>query len=156
MLQAEVLSPTVAQTGPMASILPSADADGAAVLAPRVFELTYLAVEMDARDLWREKQALVVAQFVEALRLADLRGKQELYLDNIAPWIKVGQADTGQVPIIQDKIQRHLDTACQQMGREMPVCRLDLRHGTFGIRCYLGRTKPTDHVYEEDLISDSR
>ena len=111
---------------------------------------------MDGRNLWREPQDVAVAQLAEALRLADLRGKSELYICNIAPWIKVGQADTGQVPIIQDKILRYLQAASQQLDRDVPACRLDLRHGEFGIRCYLGRMKPTDHVYEEDLFSDSR
>jgi hypothetical protein len=156
MLQAEVLSPMTTKSASFASILPTKGHEDSSVVSPQLFELTYQAVEMDARDLWREKQDIVVAQLVEAVRLAELRGKQELYLCNITPWIKVGQADTGQVPIIQDKILDHLRLACEKLEREMPVTRLDLRQGEFGVRCYLGRMKPTDHVYEEDWLSDSR
>jgi len=156
MFQAQVLSPTAPTTVPSASLLASMDIRQDAVVAPRIFEMTFRAVEMDGRNLWREQSEVAVGQLAEAMRLADLRGKPELYINDITPWITVGQADTGQVPIIQDRIMRSLRTACKQIKRDMPVCRLDLRRGEFGLRCYLGRTKPSDHVYEEDLISDSR
>lgn len=156
MLQAEVLSPPAPTTVPPVSMLDSMEIRHSAVVAPRMFEMTFRAVEMDGRNLWREPAEVAIGQLAEAMRLADLRGKPELYINDITPWITVGQADTGQVPIIQDRIMRSLRAACKQIKRDMPVCRLDLRRGEFGIRCYLGRMKPSDHVYEEDMISDSR
>ena len=157
MIQAEVFSPaTPRAVNPTTVPTPRMDKTSTANVAARMFEMTYQAVEMDGRNLWREKRAAAVSQLVEAVRLADLRGKAELYICDITPWIKVGQADTGQVPIIQDRIQENLRIACEQIGREMPVCRLDLRRGEFGIRCYLGKNRPVDFIHAEDLISDSR
>ena len=93
---------------------------------------------------------------VEAVRLADLRAKPELKINNISPWIAVGSDASCQVPILQKKIQNYLAQACKTLKRAVPECRLDLSHGAYGIRCYLGRTKPTDHVFDEDFVSDSR
>ncbi|MGR3290387.1 MAG: hypothetical protein ACU0C9_04235, partial [Paracoccaceae bacterium] len=79
-----------------------------------------------------------------------------LKINNITPWIAVGNLESRQIPIIQKKIEHRLASACKQIRRPVPDSRLDLTHGVYGIRCYLGRTKPTDHVYDEDLLSDSR
>ncbi len=118
--------------------------------------ITYSAVEMDGQNLWREQAQVAYRQFGEAIRLAELRGKSELLICNIAPWIKIGIDDTSQVPEIEHHILEILAAACQFLGRQMPECRLDLRHGEFGIRCYMGRDMPSDHIFEEDWLSDSR
>ncbi len=128
----------------------------AGVHTPRLLGMNYSAVEMDGRNLLREQDNVVVAQLCEAMRLADLRGKEELLIENITPWVKVGRTDTSKVPVVQDKIERLIQAACRQIGRASPVCRLDLRHGIFNIRCYLGRTRPSDFVHDEDMLSDSR
>ncbi len=138
------------------ALLPDTGPKSVCAVMPLAFEITYQAIEIDGRTLARDQADTVIARLGEALRIAQLRSKSELYIDNIAPEIRVGQSDTGQVPIIQDRILAHLRAACEEAGREMPTCRLDLRHGHFGIRCYLGRAKPTDYVYEQDLFSDNR
>ncbi len=127
-----------------------------ASLASNLFSITYMAVEMDGRNLWKERAEVAVAQLCEAIRLADLRGKSELLIEDIAPWIGVGQADTRRVPVIQERIERHLEAACRELGHDMPVCRLDLNRNRFALRCYLGRMKPTDYLHPEDLFSDNR
>jgi len=53
MLQAEVLSPPAPTTVPPVSMLDSMDIRHSAVVAPRIFEMTFRAVEMDGRNLWR-------------------------------------------------------------------------------------------------------
>ncbi|HHS89516.1 MAG TPA: hypothetical protein ENJ26_04030 [Rhodobacteraceae bacterium] len=156
MLQAEALTPTPTHAFSSGETRHSPNAALSVALAPRLLSMNYMAVEMDGRNLLRGPEDVAVAQFCEALRLADLRGKEELLVENIAPWVKVGHTDTSRVPIVQDKIERYIAAACRKIGRDIPVCRLDLRHGVFNIRCYLGRMKPSDFVHDEDLISDSR
>jgi len=127
-----------------------------AAASTRLIEMSFRAVELDGRNLWREPEDVAVGQLAEAIRLADLRGKPELKINNITPWIAVGNLESRQIPIIQKKIEHRLASACKQIRRPVPDSRLDLTHGVYGIRCYLGRTKPTDHVHDEDLLSDSR
>ncbi len=124
--------------------------------AAQMFELGFQSIEMDAANLCSVPEDVAIGQLAEAIHLADQRAKPELNINNIAPWINVGQKEAAQVPIIQDKIQQQLAAACLKLKRAIPECRLDLRQGEFGIRCYMGRFKPTDHIFEEDLISDSR
>ena len=57
---------------------------------------------------------------------------------------------------IETQILDILADVCTKLGHEMPVCRLALQNGEFSIRCYLGRDKPTDHVFGEDWLSDTR
>ena len=156
MLPAEAIAPTTSRNAPAGRLEPEHAGASALAQLPRLLAMTYSTVTMDGRNLWREHADVAVAQLSEALRLADLRGKQELLIENITPWIEVGQPETGRVPVIQKRIERHLAAACRRIGRDEAVCRLDLNRGIFSIRCYLGRMKPTDYVYEEDLISDSR
>ncbi len=124
--------------------------------ALKKFKVAYQSIEFDGCGLWHEQDQVAVNQLAEALRVAEAHGKFELNINNFTPWIKIGEDETKQVPIIQQDIQRNLATACEKLGRDIPESRLDLQRGEFAIRCYLGRTKPTDHIYEEDLISDSR
>ena len=122
----------------------------------QLIEMTFRAVELDGQDLWREQTDGMIGQLAEASRLADLRDKTELKINNFAPWIEVGCHESCQVPILQQKIQRSLAAACKKLKRRVPASRLSLARGQYGIRCYLGRNKPTDHVYDEDFASDSR
>jgi len=156
MLHAEALSPIAPIPAPLAALQVPANLAISEPDAPRMFEVTFSAVEMDGQNLWREQAEVAFGQFGEAIRLAELRGKSELLICNIAPWIKIGIDDTSQVSEIELHILKILSAACQFLGRRMPECRLDLRHGEFGIRCYMGRDMPSDHVFEEDLLSDSR
>lgn len=156
MLHVDTLSPTPNAAPSGAVIKNSAGKKGATSAQTRLIDISYRAVELDGQNLWREPEDVAVGQLAEAVRLADLRGKPELKINNITPWIAVGHIDSCQVPILQKKIERKLAKACEQVKRPMPECRLDLSRGEYGIRVYLGRVRPTDHVYDEDLISDSR
>lgn len=156
MLHAEAISPIAAIPAPLHALQIPADIAISEPEAPRMFEVTFSAVEMDGQNLWREQAKIAFGQFGEAIRLAEIRGKSELLICNIAPWIKIGIDDTSQVTEVENHILEILSAACQFLGRRMPECRLDLRHGEFGIRCYMGRDKPSDHLFEEDLLSDSR
>jgi len=156
MLHVESLAPTLRST-PDAAVLKALPAAKDGLQPPvRLIEMTFRTVELDGRNLWREPENVAVGQLAESVRLADLRTKSELYIRNIAPWISVGQEESYQVPILQSKIQGYLAQACKKLRRPEPACRLDLSRGEYGIRCYLGRIKPTDHVYTQDLVSDSR
>lgn len=156
MLQAQAQTPVY--TVPAAvRALPSATQPAKRVAAHVSFlEIKFRSIDVDGTNLWREHHDVAIGQLAEALRQADLHGKPELNIDNISPQISVGDADTAQIPIIQRKIERFLAAASKKLNREMPVCRLDLHNGQFGIRCYLGRMKPTDFIFGEDLMSDSR
>ncbi|PHQ97532.1 MAG: hypothetical protein COB40_04330 [Marinosulfonomonas sp.] len=155
MIHAEAVSPINATTFPVGSIQKPVKPTGTATCTKK-FKVAFQSVEFDGRGLWHEEDPVAVSQLAEALRSAASRGKSELNINNITPWIIVGEDETRQVPIIQQNIQRNLAAACEKLGREVPETRLDLQRGEFAIRCYLGRIKPTDHIYAEDLISDSR
>lgn len=153
MLQATGLSSTTTPVGTFHP--PVKTGRGATPMSKRV-NLTFQAVEFEGVDIYHQSDESAVSHLAEALRLAETRGKSELKINNITPWIKVGEDETGQVPIIQNEIERKLAIACKKLRHNIPECRLDLHRGEFAIRCYLGRMKPSDHIYEEDLMSDSR
>lgn len=121
-----------------------------------LIKVGFKSIELNGHNLWRDPENVAIGQLAEAIRLADQHQRSELNINNITPWIKIGREETAQVPIIQDKIQRHLNAACIKLQRAIPECRLDLSQGEFGIRCYMGRFKPSDHIFEEDMVSDSR
>lgn len=155
MIQAEAISPIGATITPVGSFKRSAKSANTSG-APKKFRVAFQSIEFDGRGLWHEKEETAISQLAEALSVADSRSKSELNINDITPWILIGEDETRQVPIIQQDIQRYLVSACARLGRDVPASRLDLHRGEFAIRCYLGRIKPTDHIYEEDLISDSR
>lgn len=91
----------------------------------------------------------------EAVRLADIRGRDELTIESFAT-VEGGEIDQQNVNDLQDALEDLVAAACDQMAREFPVTRLT-RHATgFDLRCYMGGEKPTDYVHIEDWISDSR
>jgi len=120
------------------------------------FTVTYSAVVMDGSTLWRETNERSVAYVMEAVRLTELRGKNELLITNITPWGQAGADDATEVTVQQEKFEEALKKVCLRLKREMPEIRLSLHAGEFNLRCYLGTEKPTDHVHEDDWISDSR
>jgi|GEM_PF-3258093 len=120
------------------------------------FTVTYSAVVMDGSNMWRESCELAVAHVMEAVRLTELRGKNELLITNITPWVEVGADDATEITLQQEKFEEALKKVCQRLKRDMPEIRLSLRAGEFDLRCYLGTEKPTDHIYEDDWVSDSR
>lgn len=156
MLHVESIAPSPSSATESKLVNKSADPKGIAATAFRLIEVRFRSVELDGRNLWREPAEVAIGQLAEAVRLADLRGKSELMINNITPWIAVGHADSCKIPVIKRNIQTCLYKACKKTNRPVPECRLDLTRGEYSIRCYLGRTKPTDHVYDEDLVSDSR
>ncbi|MFV2002059.1 MAG: hypothetical protein ACC619_03675 [Paracoccaceae bacterium] len=156
MLQLEALSPTSPTTVPNGAMALPVGLIAAQTNTPRMFEVGFSAVEMDGRNLWREPAEIAFGQLDEAVQLAQIRGKSELLICNITPWIKVGHDKTSQVPEIESHILEILAAVYQFRGQNMPPCRLDLQNGEFGIRCYLGRSVPTDHIFAEDQLSDSR
>ncbi len=156
MLHFENLAPTLGTVPSSALFQGNPNLKNVSNKSAPLIKVSFRTVELDGQNLWREPEDVVVGQLAEAIRLADRRDMTELKINNIAPWIAVGDADSCQVPILQKKIQQKLEIACERVKRPMPECRLDLSHGDYGIRCYLGRIKPTDHVYEEDFVSDSR
>ncbi len=155
MLHVETLSPTLGSV-PASPLFQGAPKTREADAPGRLIEISFRSVELDGRNLWREPADVVVGQLAEAVRLADLHDMVELNINNITPWIAVGDADSCQVPILQKKLMQKLKLACERIKRPMPASRLNLSHGEYSIRCYLGRFKPTDHVYDEDFLSDSR
>ena len=156
MIHAEAISPVAPGAFPARAFHDPAPVVVSEPDAPRLFEVTFGGVEMDGQNLWQEQAEVAFGQFCEAIRLAELRGKSELLICNITPWIKIGVDDTSQVCETERHILEILTTACQFLGRKIPECRLDLRNGEFGIRCYLEREMPSDHVFDEDWFSDSR
>jgi len=156
MYEAAAFSPTATTAVPAAILQRTGGVNNPVPPAPGPMEVSFRSVEIEGRNLTHEPHEIVVDQLADAIRLADLRRKPELNINDITPLIEVGDADAAQVPIIQQNIQDKLMLACKKMKRPLPECRLDLSHGKFNIRCYLGRTKPSDHIFAHDLVSDSR
>lgn len=120
------------------------------------YEVTHSAICMDGSNLWREPTDTALVHVIEAIRLAELRGKSELVMLNITPWIKIRSGEITNVPETQELLEGLLTRACNRLKCDMPEIRLTLRGGEFDLRCYLGREKPSDHVFEDDWTSDSR
>ena len=122
----------------------------------QMFTVTMSSVTMDGSNLWREPVEVAFGQLMEGIRLAELRGKSEMVICNIALDTIAGERDATIVVEAQEEIEDIIEDVSKRLGREMPECRLNLRAGEFDIRCYLGREKPSDYVFEDDMISDSR
>lgn len=127
-----------------------------AVLPKPGFEVTHASIWMDGSNLWRESTEAAVSQIIEAIRLAELRGKSDLLMSNVTPWVKINKGEIFNVPETQERVEKLLVKACARLKREVPEIRLTLRGSEFDIRCYLGREKPSDHVFEDDWNSDYR
>ncbi len=154
MIQAERLPSPVAS--PRVGMPPPSARPAGHARGRKMFHTTPHALCMDGRHLARENHDVALAQLQEAIRLAELHGKSELLIGDIAPRARPGEGDPAQVPEVQGRIEEILAEACARLGREMPETRLSLHFGKFHIRCYLGREKPSDHIHEEDWLSDSR
>lgn len=156
MRQAETLSPLSASPASLAGTPTDPARPARHGHGEPMFHSTPHAMYMDGRHLTREDHDVALGQLQEAIRLAELRGKSELLISNIAPWARPGESDLSRVPEMQERIEDILAEACARLGREMPETRLSLHFGEFHIRCYMGRERPTDHIHEEDWLSDSR
>ena len=78
------------------------------------------------------------------MALCKTAGKDEFVIENIVPDYKVGSSDPMIVLDAQERIVSIFMQAATARFRELPEYRLSLRRGTFDLRFYLGRTRPTD------------
>jgi len=149
--------PTDAITSIPPSVMLSSPRDLSPVVLPEPsFEVTHSSVRMDASNMWRESTYSALSQIIEAIRLAELRGKSEMLMSNVTPWVKINKGEIFNVPETLERVEELLVKACARLKRDVPEIRLTLRGSEFDIRCYLGREKPSDHVFEDDWNSDSR
>ena len=126
------------------------------LVTPKTISVTFSSVEMDGRHLINDPKEVSVARLAEAMRLAQMHEKEVLMITNFAPGTKTCDQAAAKVPLIMREIQEMLELACADTLRGVPESRLDLHGGEYGLRCYLGRTKPTDFIFAEDRLSDSR
>lgn len=82
--------------------------------------------------------------FSHVIGLCGLAEKDEVVVENIAPSYRVGRDDPAIVIAAQERIASVFRDAIAMHNRDMPEYRLSLRRGSFDIRFYLGRTRPTD------------
>lgn len=156
MLYAGPMSPDTNSSVPPSAFMNKSDKSSSAVLPDPSFEITYSSVCMDGSNLWRESFDSALIHVIEAIRLAELRGKSELLMLDVTPWVKIQNGEISNVPETQERVEELLVKACARLRRDVPEIRLTLRGSKFDIRCYLGREKPSDHVFEDDWNSDSR
>ena len=112
-----------------------------------MLKVTWSSVELDGGQLANERFDLSVSTVVEALKTARSNDRDELLINDIAPDMLVGSAD---ITEIQEIIEQIVREACARIGREAPEMRLSLRGSAYDIRCYLGRRKPTDYLFDPD------
>lgn len=156
MLYAAGPSPDAHTSVPPSAFMTDNRTASTAVLSEPVFEVTHSSVIMDGSNLWRETFESALSHVIEAIRLAELRRKTELLMSNVTPWVKIENDEITNVPETLERVEELLAKACTRLKREMPEIRLTLRGAEFDIRCYLGREKPSDHIFEDDWNSDSR
>ncbi len=82
--------------------------------------------------------------FSHVIGLCGLADKDEVVVENIAPSYRVGRDDPAIVIVAQERIASVFRDAIAMHNRDMPEYRPSLRRGSFDIRFYLGRTRPTD------------
>ena len=123
---------------------------------PKSVSISFSAIEIDGSNFNFDPREVTIERLAIALRLAKMHGKQELMIENIAPAVHSPDKEASRVPLLKKEIESFLEVACSKSNGEMPECRLDLHNGSFGLRCYLGRMKPTDFIFAEDHLSDSR
>lgn len=141
---------------PPSTYMPMPRASDADKFAEPDLRITHSTVCLNGKNICRQPTEVSLTQIVEAIRLAELRGKSELLLVNVTPWINISLGKITSVPETQSRIEELLRKACLRLKRDVPEVRLSLRGGEFDVRCYLGREKPTDFVFEDDWLSDSR
>ena len=110
-------------------------------------KVTWSSVELAGAELADEPFDFAVSQVVEALRLAKSNDKEELIIANIAPFAMVGSAEVSEV---QASLEKVVTEAFDRLGDERPEIRLSLRGSEYDLRCYLGRIKPTDYVFDAE------
>lgn len=123
---------------------------------PKSVSISFSAIEIDGSNFNCDPKEVTIERLAIALRLAKMHGKQELMIENIAPAVHTSEAAGSRVPLLKKEIESYLEAACSKSNGDTPECRLDLHNGSFGLRCYLGRMKPTDFIFAEDHLSDSR
>lgn len=126
------------------------------LVTPKSVSVSFSSIEIDGRHLQSDPKEVSVSRLSEAMRLAQLHNKEELMIANFAPGTNSGDDSAKNVPLVMREIQNMLAIACEGDMRGTPESRLDLHRGEYGLRCYLGRTKPTDFIFAEDRLSDSR
>lgn len=141
---------------PPSAFMPMPRASEADKFAEPDLRVTHSTICLNGKNICQQPTEVSLAQVIEAIRLAELRGKNELVLLNVTPWVNIMQGKITNVPETQIRIEELMNKACMRLKRDVPEVRLSLRGGEFDVRCYLGREKPTDHVFEDDWNSDSR
>jgi hypothetical protein len=110
-------------------------------------KVTWSSVELDGDNLSQDTFDVAVSTAVEALKLARSNDREELLVNDIAPGLDVGSVD---IPEIQQRLENIIAEACARIGQDRPEMRLSLRGNCYDLRCYLGRTKPTDYRFDPD------
>jgi len=110
-------------------------------------KVTWSSVEMDGATLSHDTFDVSVSNAVEALKMARSNDREEMLISDIASGYEVGSPD---IPAIQERLERVITEACARIGQDRPEMRLSLRGQSYDLRCYLGRTKPTDYQFKPD------
>lgn len=112
------------------------------------FHLTWSSVEFEGARLADDEFDAAVRQVQEAIKAGDANDKEELLIANFAPGVPVGS------PVVTDlqlQIEEYLREAATRLGRDVPEMRLSLRGEEYDLRCYLGRSRPTDFQAEQEF-----
>lgn len=112
-----------------------------------MLKVTWSSVEMDGEQLAQERFDLSVSTVIEALKTARSNDRDELLISDFAPDALVGSAEVSE---LQEIIEHIVNEACSRTGRDAPEMRLSLRGNKYDLRCYLGRMKPTDFLFDPD------
>ena len=145
MLQADLAMYSPAGTAPSAAMSVRSEQKRRTKPANRPFRLTWSSVEFDGSSIGAEMYDLAVRSIAEAMKAALSNDKDELLITNMAPGAEVGSAA---VADFQDHVEALVEEAAARIGHDAPEMRLSLRGDQYDLRCYMGRTKPTDYVFD--------
>jgi len=109
--------------------------------------VSWSCVELQGPDLTDCDYDIAVSLVVEAFKAAKAHDKDELLISNIAPDAPVGSPE---VTEFQIGVEELVTEAVARLGRELPEMRLSLGAAKYDLRCYLGRNKPTDHLFDQE------
>ncbi len=110
-------------------------------------KVTWSAIELDGSRLAADAYDVATSLMVEAFKLAKSNDRDELLIANFAPDVEVGSP---QVAELQGKIEELVAEACARIGDDAPEMRLSLHGDEYDLRCYLGRSRPTDFRFDYD------
>lgn len=110
-------------------------------------KLTWSAVEVEGASLTNAASEAGIAHAIDALAMARDNSREEVIVTNIASGVAVGTAEVSE---LHQKCDRIMAKAAARLGQEAPEMRLSLRGGEYDLRCYVGRTRPTDFSFDSD------